>query len=409
MTKRPKRNEAIALSVLVLTIAAALWLRLGPLPPIDPGATTSPTIVDRHGVVLYEPLSPRQTRGEWIVAGDVPERVAQATVAAEDRRFYHHVGIDPIAVARALVHDVRQLRAAEGGSTITQQVAKVVLASQNRGRGAKLREAVIALRLEHRYGKREILALYLNLAPYGNEVNGIARASRRWFGCGPENLTTAQAAFLAALPQRPDGRAALARQRVVLRRMFEQNAISKSELTMANAERLRFDRGIEPVIATHFVERVREHLGSTASKKGTRIETTLDAALQAEVHGIIGAQRASLLRHGAHSVAVLLLENATGEWLAWEGSGDYFGRDSSTQTGQAFGGAIDGVVTLRQPRSVVKPLTYALALEQGDSPTTVLPDIPASFPTAYEGVIYTPRNYDGRYRGPLRALPAFAV
>src|SRR5258708_2629340 len=408
MTKRPKRNEAIALSVLVLTIAAALWLRLGPLPPIDPGATTSPTIVDRHGVVLYEPLSPRQTRGEWIVAGDIPERVAQATVAAEDRRFYHHVGIDPIAVARALVHDVRQLRAAEGGSTITQQVAKLLLSSQSRGLGAKLRAAVIALRLEHRYNKREILALYLNLAPYGNEVNGIARAARRWFGCGPETLTTAQAAFLAALPQRPNGRAALARQRVVLRRMFEQKAISKSELTMASVERLRCDHGVEPVIATHFVERVRERLGAIKSKPGLRIETTLDAALQTEVLGIIGAQRASLLRHGAHSVAVVVLENATGEWLAWEGSGNYFGRDSSTQTGQAFGGAIDGVVTLRQPGSALKPFTYALAFEQGYSPSTVLADVPASFPTAEEGVIYTPRNYDGRYRGPLRARLALA-
>src|SRR5258708_30127422 len=229
MTKRLKRNEAIALSVFVLTITAALWLRLGPLPPIDPSATSSPTIVDRHGVVLYEPLSPRQTRGEWIVAGDVPERVAQATIAAEDRRFYHHVGIDPIAVARALVHDVRQLRAAEGGSTITQQVAKLLLASQNRGLGAKLREAVIALRLEHRYNKREILALYLNLAPYGNEGNGIARASRRWFGCAPDNLTVAQAAFLAALPQRPTERPAKPPQRILLRSMYEQRAITVSE------------------------------------------------------------------------------------------------------------------------------------------------------------------------------------
>jgi penicillin-binding protein 1C len=385
----------------VLVAGAALWLRLGPLPPIDPASVTSPTIVDRNGVVLYEPLSPKQTRGEWITASDIPERVAQATVAAEDKRFYHHLGIDPIAVARAAVHDVRALRIVEGGSTISQQVAKLLLPKRN-----KLREAVIALRLEHRYNKQEILALYLNLAPYGNEVNGIARASRRWFGCAPENLTTAQAAFLAALPQRPNERAARARQPLVLRRMLEQHFITKGELTVARNERLRFDRGAEPLIAAHFVERVRDEVArrGPALIAGRTIRTTLDAALQRDVRGIISAQRANLLRHGAHSVAVAVLDNTTGEWLAWEGSGDYFGPSQ----GESFGGAIDGVVTLRQPGSALKPFTYALAFEQGFSPSTVLADVPSSFPTAEEGVIYTPRNYDGRYRGPLRARFALA-
>lgn len=383
------------------TVIAAAWLRLGPLPPIDPASVTSPTIVDRNGVVLYEPLSPKQTRGEWITANDIPERVAQATVAAEDKRFYHHVGIDPIAVMRAAVHDVRALRVVEGGSTISQQVAKLLLPKRN-----KLLEAVIALRLEHRYSKREILALYLNLAPYGNEVNGIARASRRWFGCAPENLTTAQAAFLAALPQRPNERAARARQPLVLRRMAEQSFITKSEVAVARNERLRFDRGAEPLIAAHFVERVRDEVArrGPAFNGARTIQTTLDAALQRDIRGIINAQRATLLRHGAHSAAVAVLDNATGEWLAWEGSGDYFGPSQ----GEPFGGAIDGVVTLRQPGSALKPFTYALAFEQGFSPSTVLADVPSSFPTAEEGVIYTPRNYDGRYRGPLRARFALA-
>jgi penicillin-binding protein 1C len=399
MSAKLKRRVSYVAGAAV--IALALWLRLGPLPPIDPASVTSPTIVDRNGVVLYEPLSPKQTRGEWITAKEIPERVAQATVAAEDKRFYRHIGIDPIAVARAAVHDVRALRIVEGGSTISQQVAKLLLPKRN-----KLLEAVIALRLEHRYSKREILALYLNLAPYGNEVNGIARASRRWFGCGPENLTTAQAAFLAALPQRPNERAARARQPLVLRRMVEQHFITKGELAVARNERLRFDRGTEPLIAAHFVERVRDEVArrGPAFTTGRTIQTTLDAALQRDVRGIINAQRANLLRHGAHSAAVAVLDNATGEWLAWEGSGDYFG----PSRGESFGGAIDGVTTLRQPGSALKPFTYSLAFEQGFSPSTVLADVPSSFPTAEEGVIYTPRNYDGRYRGPLRARFALA-
>jgi penicillin-binding protein 1C len=388
-----RRRAAVLGAAAAAIVIGAAWIRLGPLPPLDAGDVTSSTIVDRNGVVLYEPLSPRETRGEWLT--EVPDRVAQATIAAEDRRFYQHIGIDPIAIARAALHDARHMRVVEGGSTITQQVAKMMLRLEHRGVVAKVHEAVIALRLEHRYSKREILALYLNLAPYGAQTSGIARASRRWFGAEPENLTLAQAAFLAALPQRPNPASASLRYRIVLQRMAAQRRITRDELVVARNERLRFDRGVQPLIAAHFIERVRERAPHAA-----RVETTLDAALQRDVQGIIAAQRAALLRHGAHSVAVVVLDNRTGEWLAWEGSGDYFG--------SGFGGAIDGVATLRQPGSALKPFTYALAFEQGFSPASVLADVPSNFPTAEQGVIYTPRNYDGRYRGPLRVRLALA-
>ena len=375
-------------------IALALWLRLGPVPPITP--ETTPTIVDRNGIVLYEPLSSTGTRNEWL--NDVPPSIANATIAAEDRRFEQHLGIDPIAIARAVVHDVVRLRAAEGGSTITQQVAKMLLGNPPRTIAAKVREAVIALRLEHRYTKKQILALYVNLAPYGEQTIGIARASRRYFACAPDELTIAQSAWLASLPQRPSTpRRALARQRAVLASMRKLGSIDANEYRDARNERLSLDRGLQPTLAPHFVERVRASLGPNAPR---RIETTLDANLQASVRGIIAAERGELLRHGAHSVAVAVLDNRTGEWLAWEGSGDYFGAN--------FGGAIDGVTTLRQPGSTLKPFTYALAFEQGFTPATVLADVPSHFPTAEGGVTYTPRNYDGGYRGPLRARLALA-
>jgi penicillin-binding protein 1C len=375
-------------------IALAFWIRLGPIPPITPD--TTPTIVDRNGVVLYEPLSSTGTRNEWL--NDVPPSIANATIAAEDRRFEQHPGIDPIAIARAVVHDVVRLRAAEGGSTITQQVAKMLLGNPPRTIAAKVREAIVALRIEHRYTKRQILALYVNLAPYGEQTIGIARASHRYFACAPDELTIAQSAWLASLPQRPSTpRRALARQRVVLARMKSLNLIDAAAYREARNERLSLDRGLQPTLAPHFVERVRASLGPNAPR---RIETTLDANLQASVRGIIAAERGELLRHGAHSVAVAVLDNRTGEWLAWEGSGDYFGTN--------FGGAIDGVTTLRQPGSTLKPFTYALAFEQGFTPATVLADVPSHFPTAEGGVVYTPRNYDGGYRGPLRARLALA-
>jgi len=354
----------------------AITLRFAPLPPIP--KETTPTIVDRNGIILYEPLSPTGTRSEW--TSSIAPNVEKATIAAEDKRFYLHPGIDPIAIARAIAHDLRRARIVEGGSTITQQVAKLLL--HRTSRWQKIRETIVALQLEARYSKKEILALYLNLAPYGDQTIGIARASQRTFGCDPEQLTVAQAAYLAARPQRPSAKNV--RYRVVLARMHASTADF--------AEKLSFEKGSHPLLAPHFVEHIRG--------TGPRIQTTLDAKLQREVQGIIAAAKPELLRHGAHAVAVVVLDNRGGGWLAWEGSGDYFGTD--------FGGAIDGVVTPRQPGSALKPFTYALAFESGFTPATVLDDVPSHFPTAEDGVVYTPRNYDGRYRGPLRARLALA-
>jgi penicillin-binding protein 1C len=373
----------------------AAWARFTPIDPalLDRTQHDSFTITDRHGEVLYESLAQSGARAERLTADKLPPHIVAATLAAEDRRFELHPGVDPIAIARAMVHNVNAMRVVEGGSTITQQVAKLLLQSKSRSMKEKAREAILAARLEQRYTKNEILALYLNLAPYGNRIHGVARASRAYFGCAPDQLTPAQAAFLASLPQRPsafnplrDPHAARARQQRILARM----KLPAEELQRAQREQLRFTPSAQPVLAMHFVERF--------GKKSGR--TTLDARLQRTVLGIISAQRASLLDHGAHSVAVAVLDNATGEWLAWEGSGDYFG--------EGFGGAIDGVITPRQPGSTLKPFTYALAFESGRTPATVLADVPSHFPTGEDGVVYTPRNYDGRYRGPLRVRAALA-
>ena len=384
----------------VALIVFVAWLRLGPIDEslLEAGRHQSLTVFDRNGEVLYEPLASTGNRAEWLTAQNLPPRVIEATLAAEDRRFFRHPGIDPMATARAFAHNVRALRVVEGGSTITQQVAKMLLAGDRRSLSQKIRETVLAIRLEHRLSKQEILALYLNLAPYGNRITGIERASRGYFGCPSRSLTAAQAAFLASLPQRPsafnplrDPEKARARQLRVLAAMN----LPAEDLKQARNERLRFGSVSQPVMAMHFVEKVLASAPVTL-----QIRTTLDAGLQRQVVGIISAHRHQLLKHGAHSVAVVVLDNKTGEWLAWEGSGDYFGAN--------FGGAIDGASTPRQPGSTLKPFTYALAFESGQTPATVLADVPSHFPTAEEGVVYTPRNYDGRFRGPLRIRKALA-
>jgi penicillin-binding protein 1C len=410
----------VAAAALVALLAVAAWVRLGPLPDdlLDAPGAPSTIVVDRRGVVLYEARADGGTRGALLTADALPPLLVEATLTAEDRRFWSHPGIDPLALARAAIRNVRAGRIVQGGSTITQQAAKLLLArreaarqaatSRHGGPGrrllAKLHEAIVALRLEHRLSKREILAIYLSLAPYGNQVTGAERASQLYFGGRASMLTPAQAAFLAALPQRPTSfnplrspDAARTRQRAVLEAMAARGVLKPADLEIARAERLVFRGDATAGLAPHFVEMV---LASFGTSRPSRVETTLDAPLQQDVRGIIDSQRRVLASHHAHNVAVAVLENATGEWLAWEGSGDYFDTD--------HGGAINGPLVPRQPGSALKPFTYALAFESGHTPASVLPDVPAHFPTAEPGVLYSPRNYDGVYRGPLLARAALA-
>ncbi len=408
LARLARRPAAWAAAGAAVTLVA--WLRLGPLPEglLDDAAGSSTLVVDRRGVLLYEALSGEATRSQRLTSATLPRLLVNATVAAEDRRFWRHPGLDPLAVLRAARVNLAEGRIVEGGSTLTQQVAKHLLQRRDpqrvRGVTAKLQEALVALRLEHRFDKREILALYLNLAPYGNQIAGAERASRAYFGVPAAMVTPAQAAFLAGLPQRPSAfnpyrrmDAAVARQRVVLRRMQAEGLLSDEDARQARADQLVLAPERSPLLAPHFVEMVLAGAGPTP---GGRIVTTLDADLQADIAGMIESQRGVLTRHGARNVSVVVLDNASGEWLAWEGSGNYFDR--------AHGGAINGPVSARQPGSALKPFTYALAFEQGFGPASVLADVPSSFPTAEPGVVYSPRNYDGRYRGPMLARHALA-
>jgi penicillin-binding protein 1C len=405
-----KRRGRLAAAVMALAcvVALALWARLGPLPDgfLDRDSFISTTVVDRNGVVLYEALSGTETRSSWMEPGEVPEALVAATLAAEDHRFFDHAGVDPVAIARAMLANARARRMVQGGSTLTQQLVKQIrIARGERPLRTTFRdkagEMLLALRLEHRLTKDEILALYLNLAPYGNQYVGAKRAARGYFDRDPGMLTLAQAAFLAGLPRRPSGYdpyrhfdRASARQSRVLDRVGELDLAPEPDVETAKAERLALRTRRDDLAAPHLVQRV------LAEQRGGRIRTTIDARLQRAVSGIIESRRLELERHAARNVAVAVLDNATGEWLAWEGSGNYFDA--------RHGGAIDGVTTPRQPGSALKPFTYALAFEHGYTPASILPDIPSHFQTAKEGVLYSPRNYDGRFRGPLRARLALA-
>ena len=372
-------------------------------------AIDSTVVVDRNGVELYEALGGDGTRSRQLRPETIPEIVAAATVAAEDRRFWSHHGIDPIAVLRAMKQNVAEGTTVQGGSTITQQTAKLLLlrraADRRRGWRTKLYEAVIALRLEHRLSKREILALYLNLASYGNQTTGFARASRLYFGVRTGDAdagagrvprrAAAAAEHVQSVPKPGAGDVAPASR--ARAHGGGGPAQRRPGSTEARAERLTFSRQDRRFLAPHFVEMV---LSGAGTPRPARIETTLDARLQEDIAGILRTHRPVLDRHGAANVAVVVLDNVRNEWLAWEGSGDYFDG--------ARGGTINGPLMPRQPGSALKPFTYALAFEKGFTPASVLPDVPLNFPTAQPGIVYSPRNYDGRYRGPLLARAALA-
>ena len=416
-----RRERVLAAASLVTVVGVLAWLRCGPLPDglLEGPAVRSTVVRDRSGVILHEARADDGTRQMRLEADALPDLLVKATLAAEDHRFRRHPGIDPIAIARAAARNVWS-GSREGGSTITQQTVKLLLArrdpdkarARTRSWSAKIEEAIIALRLEHRLTKPEIMTLYLNAASYGNQLAGAERASRAYFGTSASMLTPAQAAFLAALPHRPstfnpyrDPRGAQARQKRIIGRMRDLGFLSPGDATIALGERLRLSRDPSSFIAPHFVEMVLNgSIDAGSSEAGSArpevIDTTLDANLQRDVQGIIQRERAALDKAGAHNVAVVVLDNSTGGWLAWEGSGNY--HDSE------HGGTINGALTPRQPGSALKPFTYALAFEDGHDPSTVLADVPSHFPTAEPGVLYNPRNYDGRFRGPLRARLALA-
>src|SRR5262249_35658117 len=424
VTTRKKRWVLGATVAAIGVVALAGWIRCGRIDEALVAGVDTPSTggVDRQGRVLYEALSADGTRVQPLAAATVPPVLEAATLAAEDRRFYSHPGVDPVSLVRAARHNLMEGRIVEGGSTITQQAAKLLIQRREgvrpRGLRAKLREMVLALRLEHRFSKREVLALYLNVASYGNQTAGAGRASRVYFGVDPSMLTPAQAAFLAALPQRPTAfnpwkgiASARTRQQTVLSRMAAAGALDADRLREARAEQIVLRPRSSSFGAPHFVAMVsasarsaspdgQATLPADVPAHGGRIVTTIDLDLQRQVEAIIEHERPSLDAHGAANVAVVVLDNQSGGWLAWEGSGRYGDPD--------HGGAINGPLVPRQPGSALKPFTYALAFEQGWTPASVLPDVPSHFPTAEPGVLYSPRNYDGRYRGPLLARRALA-
>ncbi len=406
----------------------ALWI--GPLP--DPGTLrqqaprSSVRVLDRQGRLLYEIAHPHYGRHTWLPLHQIPRACIAATLATEDARFYEHPGVDPIAILRALWTNRRGEQALSGASTIPQQIARSLLLGPDertaRSLRRKAREAILALILSWRYGKDELLEIYLNTVFYGHFAYGLEAAALTYFGKHAAELDLAECALLAGLPQSPGHNdpltnppAAEERRRQVLRLMVRHGFLSPREAETAAAEPLRFTSAPFPIHAPHFVMAVREALAAqfgeeTMFEDGLVVTTTLDLAWNEAITEILRAHLEKINRPrperpgaGARNGAVVAIDPHTGEVLAWVGSPDYFSA--------AIQGAVDGVRIPRQPGSALKPFTYALAFDPRNgpllTPASLLWDLPQSF-TLAEGESYQPINYDRRYHGPVSARVALA-
>lgn len=369
----------------------------------------SSVIYDRNGNQLWELMDPVAGRRTWVPLSRVSPYVQQATIATEDRFFYQNVGVDPIAIARALYYNISEGEVVSGGSTITQQLARSVLLSPEERTqetlSRKIREAVLAVELARRYPKDKILEIYLNQIYYGNLAYGIEAASQTYFGKAATELSLAEAALLAGLPQSPavydpfsNPQAAKARQQVVLNLMVEAGAITPAQAAAAYEEELAYIPPRVSFAAPHFVTYVRQLLEARYGPEllyqepGIRVVTTLDPRIQAIAEEEVTRQVSALRGKNVTNSAVVVLNVKTGEILAMVGSQDF--------NDESIDGQVNVALQPRQPGSAIKPLTYLAAFEQGWTPSTLIMDVPVEYSDGAGGV-YRPMNYDGKFHGPV--------
>jgi len=382
----------------------------------------STKIYDRTGdVLLYDVHG--SVRRTLVPLNEVSRHAKNAVVAIEDAEFYEHRGIKPTAFVRAMLANIREGGFSQGGSTITQQVVKLTLLTPEKTVTRKVKEGILAVKLEREMTKDQILEIYLNEAPYGGTIYGIEEASRVFFGKHSSDLTLAEGAYLAALPQAPtyyspygNHRERLAdRKNLVLSKMLENGFISSEEYDDARAEEVGFaDIGNGGIKAPHFVFYVLEYLENKYGREavfegGLTVITSLDHELQEEAERIV-RERAirNEVRFNAENASLVAIDPKTGQILTMVGSRGYFDENIDGKFNTALG--------KRQPGSAFKPFVYATAFAQGYTPETVLFNLRTQFSTACDAFdsengadpCYSPRNYDNEYTGPTTIRNALA-
>ncbi len=396
--RRSVRVAAISLAVVFsFVLAFAAWvISLGPL-PLEQARQVSTTIVDRNGKLLR---AYAMADGRWRLPVDAKTAVdpgyLKLLLAYEDRRFYAHAGIDPLALGRAAFQLVARGHIVSGGSTITMQLARLMEPRRERSVYAKLRQMVRAIELERKLSKDEILDLYLALAPFGGNLEGVRAASIAYFGKEPKRLSLAEAALLVALPQSPETRrldrypeAARAARDRVLDRMVENSIVSREDAAQAKAVTVPKLRKPMPILAPHSSDSAIAVL-----KDAPVIRLTLDSSLQ-KVLEALARDRALALGPNI-SVALIAVDNESGDVLARVGSADYFDERRA--------GQVDMTRAVRSPGSTLKPFIYGLAFEDGFvHPESLIDDRPIRFGS------YAPENFDMTFQGTVPVRKALQL
>lgn len=430
----PRRREFSFYSLVLFAISSAtigvigligalfvyLWIA-AQLPPAEElrsrshqFATTQ--ILDRDGNLLWEIIDPTGGRRTDVSLNQISPDLINATLATEDRFFFLNVGVDPIAIARATYDNLAEGQIVSGASTITQQLARnVFLSPQERTEKSfwrKTKEAVLAVEINRRYSKKQILEIYLNQTYYGNLAYGIEAAAQTYFGKSALELTLPEAAMLAGLPQSPalhdpylNPAGARARQATVLKLMIEAGFITPAQAQTAQAAELEFRDFNFQLKAPHFVSFVRQELERNIPpaylyQAGLRVQTTLDPRLQAIAENEVLAQVQALANRHVTNGALVAMDVTTGQILAWVGSVDY--------QNEQIDGQVNIVTSPRQSGSTIKPLTYLAAFESLDwTPSTLIMDTPVEYPEG-NGASYRPTNVDGQFHGPVSVRSALA-
>lgn len=395
---------AAALVATVMLVLAGIWLaRPIPAAVLARDGGQGIAITDRQGLVLRSTRATDGSQVRWLAFSELDPDLINAFVAVEDRRFWEHHGIDARAIVRAARDDFRARQVVSGASTITMQLARL-LAPGERSWSGKLTQALWAVRLELHLDKQRILEEYLNRVNLGQATVGVGAASALYFDAAASDVSIAQAATLAGLAHAPSrdnpyasATRARARRRHALRRMRLLGYARREDVARAMEEPLIAMRRTPPFLAPHFTTRVLTWAASDSGTGQRVVRTSLDLELQRALESEVRHTVDVLHDRGVEQAAAVVLDNESGEVLAWVGSPEFW---ASTD------GQTDMVVSARQPGSALKPFLYALALERGFTAASVLPDVPRAYPTATGP--YAPRNYDRRFRGPVRAREALA-
>ncbi|MEN9852431.1 MAG: hypothetical protein RI996_374 [Candidatus Parcubacteria bacterium] len=414
---------AVGMGILLIALAL-IWVNSLKLPSFTDfearKVANSTRIYDRTGKILLYNFH-ANIRRTVVPFDQMSIYIKQAVVAVEDDTFYTHSGIRPTAIIRSVFKTATG--DTQGGSTITQQIVKNALLSPEQTITRKIKEWILALKLEHNMTKDEILAIYLNESPFGGTIYGVEEASMAFFGKNARDINLVESAYLAALPQAPSRYSPYGkntdklenRKNFVLRRMFEQGYITESQMREAQQTKVTFQpQAKSSGKALHFDFYVREYLEEKYGEEivengGLKIISTLDWELQKKAEEtVLEYALKNKATYDAENAGLVAIDSRTGQILAMVGSRDYFD--------PAIDGKVNITLARRQPGSSFKPLVYAAAFEKGYTPETVLFDVPTEFnvncPIAVSAAspesCYNPVNYDGFYRGPVNLRNSLA-